>query len=77
LVAELDKRIAHACRFSNLRLARQHDAKCESPLFGELADCLSMFLIRSDRARAGNNQAGFIALRRNGSGKKNDSGSAR
>jgi hypothetical protein len=60
-----------------LRLARQHDVKCGSPLFGELADRLSMFLIRSDRARAGNNQAGFIALRRNGSGKKNDSGSAR
>jgi hypothetical protein len=36
-----------------------------------------MFLIRSDRARAGNTQAGFMALRRNGSGKKNDSGSAR
>jgi hypothetical protein len=49
----------------------------KAPLFGELADRLSMFLIRSDRARAGNNQSGLIALRRNGSGKKNDSGSAR
>jgi len=49
----------------------------KAPLFGELANRLSMFLIRSDRARAGNNQSGLIALRRNGSGKKNDSGSAR
>jgi len=46
------------------------NAKCESPLFGELANRLSMFLIRSDRAGDGNNQADFIALRRNGRGPK-------
>jgi hypothetical protein len=64
----------------NFKFAAGPAAKMRSakaPLFGELADRLSMFLIRSDRGRAGNNQAGFIALRRNGSGKKNDSGSAR
>jgi hypothetical protein len=49
----------------------------KAPLFGEFANRLSMFLIRSDHTGAGNNQAGFIALRRNGKGKKNDSGSAR
>jgi hypothetical protein len=49
----------------------------KAPLFGQLADRLSMFLIRSDRARAGNNQAGFIACGGIVVAKKNDSGSAR
>jgi hypothetical protein len=46
-------------KFEAAPAAKMRSAK--APLFGELADRLSMFLIRSDRARAGNNQAGFIA----------------